>query len=316
MSRPTASVPSTWGPSSHCGGFNARSRFCAFGSNGASHGASAPATMSVSTMAPPMRIFGLSSGRIASRRRARTGPAASPTATSTATLPSKADPRIDEAIKNVDHEVDGNKRQRIDDDGPSDERIVARLDSGDQQRAAARPREYGFDDDRAAQQGTEFETDHRDHRNERIAQHVAPQHGAFGNAFGPRGADEVFMHHFEHRGAGHPHDNSHHVGAERDRRQDDMLHAVPCGVEIAGEKAGDDVKAGLRAARDAVGAAPGRRQPVQIASDYENQHDAEPEVGHRDAEKPEERAEIVGPGIRLGSGPHAEWQAERDGNEQ
>src|SRR5579871_6250923 len=126
------------GPSSHCGGFNAKSRFCAFGSKGANHGASAPATMSVSTMAPPRTILGLSSGRIASRRLARTGRATSATATSTAMLLSKADPRVDETIEDVDHEVDGDESQRVDDDGPRDQRVVARLDSGDKERAAAR----------------------------------------------------------------------------------------------------------------------------------------------------------------------------------
>src|ERR1051326_6698915 len=235
ISRPTASVPSTCGPSSHCGGFNARSRFCAFGSNGASHGASAPATMRVSTMAPPMPTFGLSSGRIARHRLARTGRAASETATSTATLLSKADPRIDKTVQDVDHEVDGDKSQRIDDDGPGDQRVVARLDGGNEQRAAAGPSEPRLDDDRARQQRAELEADHRDHRHQRIAQHVAPQHRAFGNAFRPRRADEVLVHHFEHGGAGHAHDDTHHVGAERDRRQDDVLHAVASGAEIAGE---------------------------------------------------------------------------------
>src|SRR6185437_9878554 len=156
MSRPTASVPSTCAPNSHCGGFSASARSCALGSYGAIHGASAPATMRISTMPAPTTILGLSNGRIARQRVARIRRPTLPPGASIATLLLKADPRVDETVMDVDHEIDRNERQRIDDDCSGDQRIVPRLDRGNQKRPAARPGKHGFDDNRTTQQRAEF----------------------------------------------------------------------------------------------------------------------------------------------------------------
>src|SRR5262249_14169214 len=150
MSRPTASVPNMCAPNNHSGGFSAKLRFCAFGSKGAIQGASAPVIMRASTMTLPTVILGFSNGRTAAKRRLLRGGccSASTKAKSTVELLFKANPRIDDPIEDVDDEIDCHEGQRIDDDRSGDERIVARLDRRDQQRAAARPGEYGLDDDR------------------------------------------------------------------------------------------------------------------------------------------------------------------------
>src|SRR5262249_10904217 len=103
-----------------------------------------------------------------------------------------------------------------------------------------------------------------------------------------RGPHIILVHHLEYCGAGHPHDNSHHVRAERDRRHDDVPYSVPRSLEVPRQEALSDIESALRSAGDAVAAAAGGRQPVQITGDHEDEHDPEPEARHRDAEETEE----------------------------
>src|SRR5262249_474557 len=118
-------------------------------------------------------IFGVNQARMAARifrlRRKCRSPA---TSAFRVALFAKADPRVDQGVQKVDHEIDDDKRDRVGEHGASDQRIIPRLDRGDQQRTAARPREHGLDDDGSAQQRAELEADYRDDRNERIAKHV------------------------------------------------------------------------------------------------------------------------------------------------
>src|SRR5712691_874898 len=136
MSRPTASVPSMFDPNSQSGGRNARERFWAVRSEGAIKGADSPTAIRISTITPPAMIFGVNRGRMAARsRRLRPERGSAATSASRAALFSKPDPRIDQGIQKVDGEIDDDERDRVGEHGAGDQRIIARLDRGDQQRA-------------------------------------------------------------------------------------------------------------------------------------------------------------------------------------
>src|SRR5262245_12123215 len=148
MSRPTASVPSTCGPRNQSGGRSTRARFWPLGSYGESKGASAPAIIRIATIVAPTAIFGVSHGRMTARsRRERPERGAPAPTTSMAVLSAKADPRIDDGIQDIDREIDDDEGDRVGQHGAGDQRVVARLDRRDQQRAAARPGEHRLDDD-------------------------------------------------------------------------------------------------------------------------------------------------------------------------
>src|SRR5581483_9825641 len=91
-----------------------------------------------------------------------------------------------------------------------------------------------------------------------------------------------------------------------------MQHGVFKRRPIPVEQAVEKIKARLRRARDAVGAASTGGKYMEAAGADEDQHDAEPEVRHADAEKAEARADIVDPGIRPRAGPDSERDRERE----
>ena len=87
---------------------------------------------------------------------------------------------IDVRIQQVDHEIDRHEEQRHHQDNRLDERVVPCANSGYRCCADARPGEDRLDDDGAAEQRAELESDHGDQRNRHIAQRVAVQHHSIG----------------------------------------------------------------------------------------------------------------------------------------
>src|SRR6266545_4341191 len=184
ISRPKLSVPSAWAEPIPCGAFIMAVSSCLFGSLGASTGPAIPIAIKATTITPPVNAFTCSCGRLLVRTVGRV---------------SVADSRVNDCIESVNNQVNRHERHGVSHHQPGDERIVARVERGDKQAAAARPGENGFDDDRAAQQRAKLEADDRNHRNERIARHMAPYHLVFRQSFGARSDDVVLVHHFQNR---------------------------------------------------------------------------------------------------------------------
>src|SRR5262245_15890677 len=106
------------------------------GSAGAIRGAASAATISRATNAAPPTA----SARVRRARRAGTRSA-------------RADARIEEAIDQVDAEVDHDEQDGRDEHGALHDRVVAVVDRLDRQAPDARPREHRLGDDGAAEEG-------------------------------------------------------------------------------------------------------------------------------------------------------------------
>src|SRR5258705_552018 len=101
----------------------------------------------------------------------------------------ESDPRIEEAVDDIDHQVqhdDARGQEQVDalDDG-----IVTPGDGVEQELPHAGDDEDAFHDDRPPQEGRELEAHHGDHRDHGVLQDVAGDHERLGQALGPRGAD-------------------------------------------------------------------------------------------------------------------------------
>src|SRR5262245_7794235 len=245
ISRPRLSVPSKCAEPSAWGGRIIAVSSCLLGSWGASAGPKMPTRTNDKTITPPVNALTWSRGN----RRA-----------SVPICRSVADSRVNDCIKAIDNQVDGDERSGVGKDHTGDQRIVARIERGDEQAAAARPGEDGFDDDRAAQQGAQFQSDHGNHRDQRVARDMAPDDFFLAQAFGPGGADEVLVHHFEDRRTGHAHQDTEHVDAEGEGGQKQMRQRIPQGGPVFLHDAVENIEARLFRTGDAVGAAAGSRQ--------------------------------------------------------
>src|SRR5215472_472446 len=109
------------------------------GSAGAISGAATAATIKSATNAAPPAA----SARV---RRARLGAGSA-----------RADARIEEAIDQVDAEVDHDEEHGRDERGALHDRVVAVVDRLDREAADARPGEHRLGHDGAAEQGAELE---------------------------------------------------------------------------------------------------------------------------------------------------------------
>ncbi len=121
---------------------------------------------------------------------------------------SKPNPRIEPGVAEVDDDIDHqDKDGRIDVDAGNDG-IVPNLNRIDDQPADAGQAEDVFHYHRPTNQDRELQTDHGDHRDQRILQHVPRHHHPFPEALGPSSPDVVRSEHFQHRVAhqahGHP----------------------------------------------------------------------------------------------------------------
>src|SRR5438128_11038978 len=83
-----------------------------------------------------------------------------------------ADPRVEPGVKDVDHEVRQQVRDRDEEDGPLHQREVAVEDRLDREAPHAGPAEDGLDDARDAEKGAELEPHDRGHREEGVLERV------------------------------------------------------------------------------------------------------------------------------------------------
>src|SRR3990172_10717800 len=137
-----------------CGGFIIAVSCCLLGAWGARSGPRMPTRTKIATMAPPVKAFTWSRGSSRASRPA---------------FLSVADSRVNDCIKTVNDQIDGDERHGVGHHDARDQRIVARVERGDEQAAASPPGENRLDDDRAAEQRAELESDHGDNGNQRVA---------------------------------------------------------------------------------------------------------------------------------------------------
>src|SRR5213594_1454650 len=230
-SRPRWSVPSTCALPSAAESVGAASRARSdwrTGSCGAITGAAiAVMTTSRTNTPPPSAIR-----RVRRPRLGRTAAAGSPSA--------RADAGIEEAIDQVDAEVDhdeeyGGQEHRALHDG-----VVAVVDRLDREPSDARPRKHRFRHDGAAEQRAELQPGDGDDRDGRVLQRVLGDDQRLGQALGAGGPDVVRAQHFEHRRPGEPGDRGHGEGAERERGQEEIPPVLPAGGRQEAELQRDD----------------------------------------------------------------------------
>src|SRR3954462_2725498 len=122
--------------------------------------------------------------------RARTfGPPRNDSGTETsASIP---DPRIEEGVGEVAHEVDDHVDAREQQDHPLDDRVVALRDRVDDEAADPRDVEDRLGDDDAADKKRDADADHGHDRDAGVLQRVLQQHRPGRDALGLGGADVI-----------------------------------------------------------------------------------------------------------------------------
>ena len=206
-------------------------------------------------------------------------------------------PRVDHGIDHVDQEID-----RDDDGGQQHHHVldhdqVALGDRLEGQPAQAGQGEDVLDHHRAGHQEAELQADDGGDRDQGVAQHVAAQHPALRQALGAGGADIVLAQRLQHRRAG---------DAGQDRRLGQGQGQRPAGPARA---------APGPSRRTQPGKPPAPNQP-SCSANSQDQHDADPEVGHGEAELAEPPSR---PSRRPGCarrGQHAERQGQRGRQQQ
>ena len=140
--------------------------------------------------------------------------------------------------------------------------VDAVQDAGHGQLADARQGKDRLGQHGAGEEQTQLQPDHRDDRDQGVAQGMLPDHGAPWQPLGARRADMVGAQFLHHRGAGHAADAGHREEREGHGRQDQVLHAGPQRVHVAGEQAVEHGHARDAMQRDAVVEGPADRQPL------------------------------------------------------
>ncbi len=89
-----------------------------------------------------------------------------------------ANPRIQRGVDKVGEKVDGDIGKPDAEQASLHQRVVAIIDGADGEASDSGPRKNSFRYDGAGQQRAELQSDHRDHRDQRVAQRVAIDDGA------------------------------------------------------------------------------------------------------------------------------------------
>src|SRR6058998_1003480 len=181
MSRPKSSVPSGW---FRLGACRRSVDFILMGSWGASTGASRAVAMSTKMSRPPSAPSGLP------RTTRKTVPTALVLEDMLGRL-SEPDPRIEEAVNDVDGQVqddDARGQEQVD---ALDDRVVAPGDGIEQELPHAREDEDALHDDRPAEESRQLEPHHGDDWDHGVLQHVPGDDDGFRQSLGPRRAHVV-----------------------------------------------------------------------------------------------------------------------------
>jgi hypothetical protein len=181
-------------------------------------------------------------------------------------------PRIEPDIGEVDEEIDGDEDEGDKHQIGDHHRPVERLDGVDDQLADAGPGEDRLGHDREGERRGEFEPEDGDERDRDQAQHMAAQHGPFGEAGSTGEFHGVGEHGLARAGPREACHQSELEEGEVERRQQQMAQAVQR------QEAPLDAEDGDRLA------APAGRQPLQFDGEGHDQHEADPEGRHGEAE--------------------------------
>jgi len=168
------------------------------------------------------------------------------------------------------------------------ERVVAVGDGVDGEASDAGPAEDFFGDDGSGEERSELEAEECDDRDERVAQGVAQDDDALGQALGAGGADVVLIELFEHGGADHAGEDGGEGAAHGDGGQDEM--------------------------GEATGSAD--REPAELDRDEQDEDGAECEGREGQAEQADEAEGAVLPLIAPKCRGNARWDGYEDGDEE
>ena len=196
----------------------------------------------------------------------------------------EADPGIEPAGQQVDHQVHADDQPRQDDDERLHQGNIAIVRRLDGQAAHARVGEDGFDHDRATEQEPGLEPDERQRREGGVLQRMPAHHRAAGEPLALRRADEVPAQRLDQRGAEQPGDRRGGVGGQGDGGEDQRLDAI--------------------AARG--------RQPAQMDGKGDDQERAEPEPRNRLPEQGKPGREQIDQPAGASASRHAERNADHE----
>src|SRR5690606_1998453 len=170
-------------------------------------------------------------------------------------------------IKNVDDEVHDDEDQRHQHYVRNDHGAVELIDAVDQQLAHAGPREHGFGDGGIGDQAAEFHADHRDYRDQDVAQDMAAHDAAGAHALGTREFHVFLRLRLGHAG-----------GGQAQHQRDVGQRQVDGGHDDVRPAGGGKNRQPHAQHADRV-AAPRGGQPAQPYREQQDQHHALPEVG-------------------------------------
>src|SRR6266540_3883687 len=157
MSRPTGSVPrmnSELPPACQAGGVSVNSRYCSYGGCGATTPAKIASRTSAMVRLKPSNAPRLCAYACQNSRQGpstRSGAASRATAAKASLIAAScvANPRVHDAIEQIDDEIDADHDGGDQEDAALDHRIVARLHAVNEPVAHARPGEDRLGQDRA-----------------------------------------------------------------------------------------------------------------------------------------------------------------------
>src|SRR5438270_6280513 len=261
-SRPSWSVPSRYWvlpPVCQNGGLKRAARLPTSGLWGASTFAK------IAMKATPTRIKVGMKGKSPSRREVRRHRKRAARAMVSAwvligALPLQPDARIDHGVQYVDeqiHRYDHGAAHYYD---ALNHREVAERNAFVEQPPDAGPRKYGLYDNGHIDHDHKIDSGQCQHRNERVFECVLGDDQGFGQPLYPGELDIFRAQHVEHRGARQAHMGGSKIPAERKGRHDQVQR-----------------RAGARG-----------RQPAEINREHQNQDQADPEGGQRQAQQREQ----------------------------
>src|SRR4029078_4527648 len=134
-----------------------------------------------------------------------------------------ADPRINQGIGDIDHQIDQHIDKAEQQYDALDHGIVPTQDRVDRQPAQARNREHAFGHQRAADQQRDTDADYRHDRNGGVFQRVNTQNAALIETLGASGADIILLQYFKHGRSRDARDQRGVDRTEGHRRQDQVL---------------------------------------------------------------------------------------------
>ena len=300
MSRPSWSVPNRCALD---GALLMPSRFWAYGSCGAISRAEDRADdPERAARARRSRTSASAAARDQISRRATWRPAWSAPADSTATsaIGSFGGPQADARVQQRERDVGDQRHHHVDDA----DRQHARLEHRDVllvggvvgQQADAVVAEQELDDDEPADQVAGLRGDHRDRRQQRVAQHVAADHHAARQALERRRPRVVGLERLDRPDAGHARDVAEQDQHQRDHRQDQVLQR------------GEEPRARRRGGR--------HRQPLEPDREDQDQDDPRHELGHGQGRLPDDRDRPVERLAELQRGEHAADDAQRHDDDE